>query len=89
MYIRINVRVINSIVGSSACALIDMCVRVSKLSLRYIPRFICANPNLTMAWIFAVRCLLLTACALGDHFRGAVFMVRPSPGGAENEVSGG
>ena len=43
-----------------------------------------------MAWYFAVRCLLmhvLTACVLGSHFRGAIFMARPSPGGGENEVS--
>ena len=53
---------------------------------------ICANPNLAMARIFAVRCLLLyalTTCVLGTHFRGAIFMVRPSPGGGENEVSDG
>ena len=37
-----------------------------------------------------MRCLLLfmlTACVLGSHFRGAIFMVRPNPGGGENEVS--
>ena len=26
-------------------------------------------------------------CALGSHFRGAIFMARPSPSGGENEVS--
>ena len=46
--------------------------------------------TLAMARYFAVRCLLpfvLTACVLGSHFRGAIFMVRPNPGGGENEVS--
>ena len=43
-----------------------------------------------MAWYFAVLCLLLyamTACVLGDHFLGAIFMARPNPCGRENEVS--
>ena len=53
-------------------------------------RFICSKPILAMAWCFAVQCILLcvlTACVLGSHFRGAIFMARPSPSGGENEVS--
>ena len=79
VHVHVIVGSISVSLRSCACACVGL----------YMPRFICANPNLTMAWIFAVRCLLLTACALGAHFRGAVFMVRPSPGGGENEVSGG
>ena len=47
---------------------------------------------LAMAWSFEVRCLLLYALTervFGSHFRGAIFMVRPSPVGGENEVSDG
>ena len=39
-----------------------------------------------MAMIRSLLLLLYVSAALGSHFRGAIFMVRPSPSGGENEV---
>ena len=42
-----------------------------------------------MAKNLPFRCLCLLICistGLGSHFRGAIFMVRPSPGAVESEV---
>ena len=63
------------------------------------PRFINETPHnyilvksviCEMARTLRIRCLLLllhVSATLGSHFRGAIFMVRPSPGGGENEVA--
>ena len=43
-----------------------------------------------MAKIFLTRYLLLlfyVSAGLGSHFRGAIFMVRPSASGVKNEVN--
>ena len=39
--------------------------------------------NSLMLYFFLGLALCVTT-VLGSHFRGAIFMVRPSPGGAEN-----
>ena len=39
-----------------------------------------------MAMIRSLLLLFYVSAALGSHFRGAIFMVRPSPGGGDNEV---
>ena len=44
-----------------------------------------ADPGLRYLWLLVLGLLALSVHA--SHFRGGIIMVRPLPGGGENEVS--